>query len=65
METQFITLQLPTQASPGATRRAIETALSERGQPLRWAITALDKATAMATVEAIVTAASLTTAPTT
>ncbi len=65
METQFVTIQVPTQTSPGETRSAIEAALSELGQPLRWAITALDKAQSLATVEAIVTTGSITTAPAT
>jgi len=62
METQFVTIQIPIQASPGEMRHGIETKLAELGQPLRWAITATDKATAIATVEAIVTPATLTTA---
>lgn len=57
METQFVTLQVPIQSSPGETCRQIEIALSGFGQPLRWAITGLDQTRAMATVEAIVTIA--------
>ncbi len=60
METQFVTIQVPTQDSPGETRSAIKAALAELGQPLRWAITALDKAQSLATVEAIVTTSSAT-----
>ena len=65
METQFVTIQVPIQASTGETRNAIEAALAELGQPLRWAITALDKTQAMATVEAIVTTGSITATPAT
>ena len=57
METQFVTIKVPTQPQPGETRDRIEAALSELGQPLRWAITALDKAKGVTTVEAIVTTA--------
>ena len=57
METQFVTIQVPIQSEPGETRDRIEAALSELGQPLRWAITAIDKAQSLATVEAIVTSA--------
>lgn len=60
METQFVTIQVLVQPSPGEMRRAIEAALVEIGQPLRWATTTLDQAIGVATVEAIVT-----TAPTT
>ena len=34
---------------------AIEAALAEQGEPLRWAITQVNAATQMATVEAVVT----------
>jgi hypothetical protein len=55
METQFVTLQVPLQASPGETRQTIEIALAEQGIPLRWAITAMDLTQQLVQVEAIIT----------
>jgi hypothetical protein len=58
LTTHFISLTIP--LGPGGSRLvgAIEAALAERGQPLRWAITQVDQATQTATVEAVVTTAS-------
>lgn len=61
MTTHFITAEIDVQASPLSTREAIEAKLKEQGEPLRWAITAVDETTQTASVEAIVT---VNTAPT-
>jgi hypothetical protein len=55
MTTHFITAEIDLQASPGETTRAIATELQKRGEPLRWAITAVNPTTQTATVEAVVT----------
>lgn len=55
LATHFLTLDLPLgdlAVNPVAT---IESALRQQGEPLRWAITQVDTATQMATVEAVVT----------
>jgi hypothetical protein len=54
MTTHFITAEINLQESPTATHAAIEQALQERGEPLRWAVTAVDEETRVAQVEAIV-----------
>ena len=55
LATHFITLDFPLGDTKGDLVSAIESALAERGRPLRWAITQVDDATQMATVEAVVT----------
>ena len=55
MTTHFITAEVDLAASPAELYQAIEAELSRRGEPLRWAITAVDAETQMAHVEAIVT----------
>ena len=55
LNTHFLTLSLSLAdlgADPVAT---VETALRQRGEPLRWAITQVDVSTGLATVEAVVT----------
>lgn len=55
LATHFLTLDLPLgdlAVNPVAT---IESALRQQGEPLRWAITQVNSATQMATVEAVVT----------
>lgn len=71
MQTRLITLQVPIQAPPSELRSAlpgsdllrsdalrshIETQLATHGDPLRWAITAIDTDSQTACVEAVVTA---------
>jgi hypothetical protein len=55
LSTHFITLEMPLGEAQGDLVGAIELALAERGEPLRWAITQVDSATQTATVEAVVT----------
>ncbi len=54
MQTQFITLTLPIQPTPLATRQQVEAAIALHGTPLRWAITQLDDDRQTVQVEAIV-----------
>ncbi|QFZ93374.2 hypothetical protein [Synechococcus elongatus] len=53
MTTQFLSVLLPWQSDLQQLIAAIETALSQHGQPLRWAIAAREGA--MVRVEAVVT----------
>lgn len=55
MTTHFITAEVDLQATPIALQKAVEAELQEQGQPLRWAVTAVDTETQKAQVEAIVT----------
>ncbi len=55
MTTHFITAEVNLQETPIQLQRAIEAELQKRGEPLRWAVTALDLETQTAHVEAIVT----------
>ena len=55
MKTSLVTIQVPLQSSTVDLRAAIETALSQYGEPLRWAITAIEHQTQLAQVEAVVT----------
>lgn len=58
LNTQFLTLSLSLtdlKTNPVAT---VETALRQKGEPLRWAITQVDEAAGLATVEAVVTTVS-------
>jgi hypothetical protein len=55
LSTHFITLDISLGDAPADLVGAIERALAERGEPLRWAITQVDAATQTATVEAVVT----------
>ncbi len=57
MTTHFITAEIDLQESPTATHQAIVTELEKRGEPLRWAVTAVDEEAATAVVEAVVTVA--------
>ena len=58
MTTHFITAEIALQASPVEMTQAIATELQKRGEPLRWAITAVNPATQTATLEAVVTVTS-------
>ncbi|PSN10661.1 hypothetical protein C7293_27255 [filamentous cyanobacterium CCT1] len=53
LATHFITINIPLEN--GDLVGAIEAALAERGEPLRWAITQVNAAAQTATVEAVVT----------
>jgi hypothetical protein len=55
MRTYFITTEIKFQDSPALLPKAIEAELRLSGEPLRWAITALDLQRQTATVEAVVT----------
>lgn len=55
MVTQFLTVEIDLQRSPADLQRAIEAELHTYGDPLRWAVTAVNVPMQTATVEAIVT----------
>lgn len=55
MTTHFIEAEIDLTASPHDLPQAIAAALQEQGEPLRWAITAVDPVAQTAQVEAIVT----------
>jgi hypothetical protein len=57
MLTQFVSLTVPLHTSPAAMEKAIAQALQSYGEPLRWAITAVDADTQTAAIEAVVTVA--------
>jgi hypothetical protein len=54
MTTHFITAEIDLQATPNQLHQEIEAELEKRGEPLRWAVTAVDKERQKATVEAVV-----------
>jgi hypothetical protein len=58
MTTHFITAEIDLQETPTELQKAIEAELKKQGEPLRWAITAVDKEQEKATVEAVVTTGS-------
>ncbi|MBE9194174.1 MULTISPECIES: hypothetical protein [Synechocystis] len=55
MTTHFITAEIDLQENPLELQREIEAELAKRGDPLRWAVTAVDKEQQKAQVEAVVT----------
>jgi hypothetical protein len=55
MTTHFIEAEIDLQATPLTFKKAVETELEKHGEPLRWAITQVDKEKETARVEAIVT----------
>lgn len=55
MTTHFITAEIDLQHSPVQLQQEIEAELQKRGEPLRWAVTHVDKERQKAQVEAIVT----------
>ena len=55
MTTHFITAEIDLQESPLELQQKIETELTKEGEPLRWAITEVDKDKETVKVEAIVT----------
>ncbi len=54
MTTHFIEAEIDLEETP-LTVKAVEATLEEQGEPLRWAITKVDKEKQTAQVEAIVT----------
>lgn len=55
MITRFITAEIPLQFSPAEMQRAIAAELQKQGEPLRWAITAIDPERCTVRIEAVVT----------
>ena len=55
MTTHFITAEIDLQETPIKLQQEIESQLEQEGEPLRWAVTDVDKDKQTATVEAIVT----------
>ena len=55
MTTHFITAEINLQETPLKLSQSIESQLKQEGEPLRWAVTSVDKDKQTATVEAIVT----------
>ena len=55
MLTQFISLTVSLQPTPAAMERAIAQSLQSYGEPLRWAITAVDVESQTTAIEAVVT----------
>ena len=55
MTTHFITAEVDLQANPAQLQKEIEAELEKRGEPLRWAITEVDRAKQKVRVEGIVT----------
>jgi hypothetical protein len=55
LATHFLTLDLAVADLASDPVTTIETALRQRGEPLRWAITQVNAATQTATIEAVVT----------
>ena len=55
MTTHFITAEINLQETPVKLTEEIKSKLEQAGEPLRWAVTAIDKEKQTATVEAVVT----------
>jgi hypothetical protein len=55
MTTHFITAEIDLQESPVKLQQEIEAELEKRGEPLRWAVTSVDKEQQKVQVEAVVT----------
>ena len=55
MTTHFITAEVNLQENPAQLQQDIEAELEKRGEPLRWAITEIDRAKQKVKVEGIVT----------
>ncbi|MEO3707054.1 hypothetical protein [Trichormus azollae] len=58
MTTHFISAEIDLQETPTELHKAIEAELKKQGEPLRWAITAVDKEQEKVTLEAVVTTGS-------
>ena len=52
MKIQFITVEVEVEASGASLRSAVEAKLADQGEPLRWAITAVNGGKAL--IEAVV-----------
>ena len=55
MTTHFITAEIPLPENSEQLQKEIEAELQKRGEPLRWAITEVDRDLQKVTVEGIVT----------
>lgn len=55
MTTHFITAEIDLQETPNKLHQAVEAELKKRGEPLRWAVTSVDKDRQKAHVEAVAT----------
>ncbi|MEO1093383.1 MAG: hypothetical protein AAFX01_00605 [Cyanobacteria bacterium J06638_28] len=55
MTTHFITAEIDLTENPQDLPRQVEAELQKRGEPLRWAIAAVDETAQTAQVEAVVT----------
>lgn len=55
MTTHFITAEIEIKSTSQELHQEIESQLKKEGEPLRWAVTKVDKERQKATVEAIVT----------
>jgi len=55
MTIHFITAEIDLQENPLALHQEIEAKLSERGEPLRWSVTEVNKQAEKVIVEAVVT----------
>ena len=55
MTTHFITAEVNLQENPAQLQKDIEAELEKQGEPLRWAITEVDRAKQKVKVEGIVT----------
>jgi hypothetical protein len=55
MTTHFISAEIDLQETPSELQQVIETELKKQGEPLRWAVTAVDVEKQKATVEAVIT----------
>jgi len=55
MRTHFLTVEVALPSSPGLLHQVIVTELQKRGEPLRWAIVAVNSDRQTATLEAVVT----------
>ncbi|WP_201150075.1 hypothetical protein A5482_004115 [Cyanobacterium sp. IPPAS B-1200] len=55
MTTHFITAEVDLKENPLKFKKDVEARLNEEGEPLRWAVTDVDKDNEKARVEAIVT----------
>ena len=55
MTTHFITAEIDLQENPVQLQQEIEAELTKKGEPLRWAITEVDREKEQIKVEAIIT----------
>ena len=55
MTTHFVSAEIDLQETPSKLQKAIEAELNKQGEPLRWAVTAVDTEREKVTVEAVVT----------